>query len=221
MSQATQSTMMDGLWRENPALVQLLGLCPLLAVSNNAVNALSLGLASLSVLVLSNGAVALMRRWLREEIRIPMFVLCIATLVTIVERLLHAFFPTLYGVLGLFLPLIVTNCAIIARAEAYASKVALRLALIDGFAMGSGFTAALLAMGSVREVLAHGTWFAGAGQHWGAAFSALELKLFEPQQGLLVMALAPGGFLTLATLIAGKNWLSQRRAAQQLHTQAA
>lgn len=191
----------QGLWRNNPALTQILGLCPLLAVSNNSINALGLGVATVFVMVLANVLVAWSRRWIRPEIRIPVFVLLIAGAVTAVELLMQAFFYSLYQSLGLFLSLIVTNCAIIARAESYAVKQPVRYAAWDGLMMGLGFAWALLLLGMMREILAQGTLWAETEALLGRDFS---IQVFE-YQGVLLFALPAGAFIAFGFLLALKN----------------
>src|SRR5690606_33492273 len=167
----------EGLWRNNPALVQLLGLCPLLAVSNTAVNGLGLGLATLFVLTLSNLTVSLIRGALKPEVRIPVFVLVIASLVTAVELSMNAFFHELYTALGIFIPLIVTNCAIIARAEAFAARNAPLPSVLDGLTMGSGFASVLVVLGALRELVGQGTLLMGAEQLFGPVAAGWTLTL--------------------------------------------
>lgn len=200
-----------GLWSANTGLIQLLGLCPLLAVSNTAVNALGLGLATVLALTCTNTAIAAMRRLTRREIRIPAFVMIIAAVVTAIELSMHALLPELHGVLGLFLPLIVTNCAILGRAEAYASRNSPARAALDGFAVGIGFLWVLLLIGGIREVLGQGSLFAGAGTLIHAPF--LELQVGD-YHGVLIMALPPGAFIVLALLIAGRNRLMRWQAGR-------
>jgi electron transport complex protein RnfE len=173
-----------GLWYENPGLVQLLGLCPLLAVTTTFVNGLGLGIATLSVLVVSNAIISAMRRWIRREIRIPIYVLIIASLVTCTELVFKAWFPALDRSLGIFIPLIVTNCAIVARAEIFASRNSLGSSIIDGLVMGTGFALLLMAIGAFRELV---------GQAW------------------LLALLPPGAFFSLALAIAAKNAIDNRR----------
>ena len=147
----------DGLWKNNPGLVQLLGLCPLMAVTNNAINGLGLGMATIIALVASNVAISTVRHYIRPEIRIPAFIMIIAANVTIVDLLMNAFFHDLYVILGIFIPLIVTNCAVLGRAEAFASKHSPSEAALDSFMMGLGFTFVLITLGGLREVIANGT----------------------------------------------------------------
>jgi Na+-translocating ferredoxin:NAD+ oxidoreductase subunit E len=201
----------DGLWHNNPGLVQLLGLCPLLAVSNNVVNAVSLGLATLLVLTLSNTLVSAIRHSVRQEIRIPVYVMVIAALVTMVELLMNAYFQGLYEILGIFLPIITTNCAIMGRAEAFASRNRVLPAAFDGLMMGSGFLLALVVLGALREALALGTLGQGLHLLLGEAYRGVHLTLVPEFQGLLLAALPPGAFIGLGLLIALKNGLDQRR----------
>lgn len=202
----------EGLWRNNPALVQLLGLCPLLAVTGTAVNGLGLGLATLFVLVGSNLIVSLIRGALKPEVRIPVFVLVIAALVTTVELTMNAYFHALYNTLGIFIPLIVTNCAIIARAEAFASRNAPLPSVLDGLWMGSGFALVLVTLGAMREIIGHGTLFAGAEHLFGPAAADWELH-WPAYRGFLLAALPPGAFFGLGLLIAAKNAIDARRRA--------
>ena len=197
-----------GLWSGNAALVQLLGLCPLLAVSNNAVNALGLGVATLVALASTNLAISWLRGLAGREIRIPAFVLVIAAVVTAIEIAMHAWLPQLHRVLGLFLPLIVTNCAIMARAEAFAARQRPLAALLDGLAVGTGFLAVLLVLGLLREGLGAGTVFAGAGTLLG--LPSLEMSFASHYRGFLLAALPPGAFVLLALLIAARNRLQAR-----------
>lgn len=199
--------MKNGLWHNNQGLVALLGLCPLLAVTSTASNGLGLGLATLATLMITNLIVSVTRHWLRSEIRIPMFVLIIACVVTAIELLMSAHLHQLYLALGIFLPLIVTNCAIIGRAEAFASKNPVRQALIDGFAMGLGFMAVLVLLGCVRELIGYGTLFRGADSLFGPAAAGLTVTVFEDYRGFLLAILPPGAFVGLALLIALKNKL--------------
>ena len=198
----------DGLWRENPGLVQLLGLCPLLAVTGTFVNGLGLGVATMMVLMASNALVSATRRWIQPEIRIPIYVLIIASLVTCIELIFKAWFPALDRTLGIFIPLIVTNCAIVARAEIFASRNTVASSILDGLVMGTGFACLLMAIGAFRELL---------GQ--GSIFSRMDLLLGgEPVLGIiltdggwLLMVLPPGAFFSLALAIAAKNVIDRRR----------
>lgn len=200
----------QGLWKNNPALVQMLGLCPLLAVTNSVINALGLGLATLFVLVGSNVTVSIVRNWIPNEIRIPVFVMVIASLVTIVQLLMNAYTYELYQTLGIFIPLIVTNCAIIGRAEAFASKNSVRFAAYDGLMMGCGFLIVLLALGAIRELLGNGTLLQGAEQIFGETANNWHLTLFTPEQNFLVAILPPGAFIIMGLLIALKNKYDKR-----------
>jgi electron transport complex protein RnfE len=207
----------DGLWVNNPAFVQLLGLCPLLAVSNTVINGLGLGLATTLTLVASNVMVSMIRHWVRPEIRIPAFVLIIASTVTIIELSMNAWFHELYNILGIFIPLIVTNCAIIARAEAFASKNTVPSSFIDGLFMGLGFTAVLVTLGAMREVIGFGTLFQQAHLMFGEAARGFSITLFEDYRGYLLAILPPGAFIGLGFLIAGKNIIDKKRQAQEKH----
>jgi len=200
---SAKSILEYGLVSGNTGLVQLLGLCPLLAVSNNAVNALGLGLASLLALTLTNTVVASLRRLSRRDVRIPAFVTIIASVVTAIELSLRAWLPELYQVLGLFVPLIVTNCAIMGRAEAFASRHNPARAALDGFAFGLGFLWVLLLIGVVRELVGTGMVFAGSGTMLGMPW--LELTVLGDYHGFLPAILPPGAFIVLALLIALRN----------------
>lgn len=204
----------NGLWENNPALVQLLGLCPLLAVSGTVTNALGLGLATLLVLVGSNVTVSLVRNFVPSEIRIPVFVMVIATFVTLVELLMNAFTYGLFMALGIFIPLIVTNCAIIGRAEAYASKNNWQLSAIDGFMMGLGFTIILVLLGALREIIGQGTLFDGAQLLLGEWARSLRIELFAVDYPMLLAVLPPGAFIGLGFIIAAKNWIDGKREKQ-------
>jgi len=210
----------EGLWTNNTALVQLLGLCPLLAVSGTVVNALGLGIATTLVMAGSNVTVSLIRNLVRPELRIPCFVLVIASFVTAVELLMQAFLYDLYLVLGIFIPLIVTNCVIIARAESFASKNNVWRSLLDGLAMGAGFTAVLLLLGAIREILGHGTLLAQAELMFGEGAQWLTITLIDDYRGFLLAILPPGAFLVLGLLIAGKNVIDKRRAQRTTQTAA-
>ncbi|MCG2634249.1 MAG: electron transport complex subunit E [Gammaproteobacteria bacterium] len=203
----------DGLWRNNPAFTQLLGLCPLLAVTSSVINGLGLGLATMLTLVATNVTVSVIRRWVPSEIRIPVFVMVIAAVVTVIELLMAAYRYDLYKVLGIFIPLIVTNCTIIGRAEAFASKNSVDRSLMDGLAMGAGFTIALVALGAMREVIGQGTLFAQAELMFGEAGRGMTLHLIEDYRGFLLAILPPGAFMGLGLLIAIKNVIDRRMKA--------
>jgi len=197
----------NGLWKNNQAFVALLGLCPLLAVSNTVINGLALGLATTLTLALSNSSISLVRHTIQPEIRLPLFVLIIAGIVTIIELLMHAYFYELYKTLGIFIPLIVTNCAIIGRAEVFASKNNVLPSLVDGLAMGVGFSFALVLLGSIREILSSGRLFSQANLLFGDVASQWEIILLNDYSGVLIAALPAGSFIGLGLLIALKNSL--------------
>jgi electron transport complex protein RnfE len=197
----------------NAALVQLLGLCPLLAVSNSVVNALGLGLATTFTLTLTNGLVSLIRPLTRKEIRISLFVLVIAGVVSALEMVMNAYWHDLYLALGIFIPLIVTNCIIMARAESFASKNPLPKALADGFLTGLGFAAVLLIIGAIRELIGKGSLFSQADLLLGEWGKALELQLLPDYRGFLIAILPPGAFFVMAILVAIRNKLNARKAA--------
>lgn len=200
-----------GLNDQNPGLVQLLGLCPLLAVSTSLGNGLGLGLATLAVLVASNLGAALVGRFLPAEVRIAVFVLLIASLVTSLELALAAWLPGLHAALGIFLPLIVTNCLLLARAEAFASRQPVQRALLDGLAMGAGFMLVLVALGAAREVLGHGSLGRDLNVLLGLGTPASGWRLFDERHGLLLALLPPGAFILLGLMLA----LRQARRARQ------
>ena len=202
----------DGLWKNNPALVQLLGLCPLLAVSNTVINGLGLGLATILTLVASNGTVSLLRRHIPDEARLPVFVLIIASIVTIIELLMNAWFHELYLILGIFIPLIVTNCAITGRAEAFASRNPVGPALVDGLMMGLGFTAVLVLLGAMREVIGMGTLLSEAHLMFGEAARNMTITVFEDYRGFLLALLPPGAFIGLGLIVALKNVIDARQS---------
>lgn len=210
----------NGIWHQNTGLVVLLGLCPLLAVSGTVINALGLGLATILTLLFSNLAVSLARGALRPEIRIPAYVLIIASVVTVIQLLMQAWFYDLYRVLGIFIPLIVTNCAIIGRAEAFASRNAPLPSLVDGLATGLGFCLALLALGALREISGRGTLFSQARLMFGEFGERLELTVVPGHSGFLLAILPPGAFIGLGLLVAARNWLDSRRSAVRSEEQA-
>ncbi len=205
----------NGLWDNNPALVQLLGLCPLLAVSGSVVNALGLGLATMLVLVGSNTAVSLIRKTVSDAIRLPAFVMIIASFTTCTELLMKAFTFELYQILGIFIPLIVTNCSILGRADAFASKNAVLPAAVDGFMMGLGFALVLVVVGAIRELLGAGTLFADMHLLFGPFARDWTLQPFRDYPGFLVAVLPPGAFLVTGFLIALKNIIDERIKKQQ------
>jgi electron transport complex protein RnfE len=207
---AYRNILKDGLWTQNTALVALLGLCPLLAISNTVVNALGLGLATTLVLLTSNVAVSLVRHLVKPEVRLPVFVLVIACVVTTVELAMHAFLPGLYTVLGIFIPLIVTNCCVIGRAEAFAFKNRVAKAAVDGLAVGLGFTLALVALGALREAIGQGTLFAQADLLFGEFGRHLTVQLLDGYRGFLLAILPPGAFIGLGCMIALKNLFDAR-----------
>lgn len=211
----------DGLWHNNTGLVQLLGLCPLLAVSATVVNALGLGLATTLTLVASNVSVSLIRKVVRPEIRIPVFVLIIASIVTAIELVMNAWLHQLYLVLGIFIPLIVTNCSILGRAEAFASRNNPAKSAMDGLMIGLGFTGVLLALGAVRELLGQGTLFAHAQMLLGGWASGIRLDVIPHYHGFLLAMLPPGAFLGLGLLLALKNWIDARAARRRARAAAA
>ena len=200
----------NGLWSNNVALVQLLGLCPLLAVTSTAVNGIGLGIATLITLVLSNTLVSMIRGFIRNEVRLPVFVLIIACIVTIIELIMKAMFYDLYLVLGIFIPLIVTNCAIIGRAEGFASRNPVGVSALDGFMMGLGFLIVLSLLGGMREIIGFGTLFSQADLMFGEKAQVLMLVFNENYRGFLLAILPPGAFFGLALLIVVKNIIGSR-----------
>ncbi|GGO83163.1 electron transport complex subunit E [Marinobacterium nitratireducens] len=210
---------LDGLWHNNPALVQLLGLCPLLAVTGTVVNAMGLGLASTLVLTGSNLTVSLFRHFVPDSVRLPIFVMIIAAFVTSIELLMQAFTYELYQILGIFIPLIVTNCAIMGRADAFACKNPVGASVLDGLMMGIGFTAVLMVLGAMREVLGLGTLFSDMQLLFGPAAESWKITLVDDYSGFLFAILPPGAFVGMGLLIALKNIvdarLEERRRAQK------
>ncbi|OFZ67330.1 MAG: electron transport complex subunit RsxE [Betaproteobacteria bacterium RBG_16_56_24] len=211
---------LNGLWKQNAGVVQLLGLCPLLAISNSVVNALSLGLATTLVMALSGSGVAAIREVIPNEARIPVYVLLIAVLVTIVQLLINAYAYPLYLVLGVFLPLITTNCIVLARAESFASKNTALASALDGIAMGLGLTAVLVILGGIREIFGRGTLLSGIDLVFGETAKAWVITVVPDYHGFLLAILPPGAFITLGMLIALKNWLNLR-AEQKLKDSSA
>jgi len=208
----------NGLWHNNQALVALLGLCPLLAVSNTVINSLGLGLATTLTLILSNLLVSSLRQFILPEIRLPLFVLIIAGVVTIIELIMHAWFYELYKILGIFIPLIVTNCAIIGRAEVFASKNRIMPSILDGLAMGLGFSFALIVLGGFRELLGSGTLLTQADLLFGDATKDWKINVFDDNSGILLAILPPGAFIGLGLLIALKNAFELRLKATKSAT---
>jgi len=206
-----QKIIQDGLWDNNPGLVQLLGLCPLMAVTTNVINGLGLAIATLITLVASNVSISLIRQHLRPEIRLPVFILIIAANVTMIDLLIHAFFFDLYNILGIFIPLIVTNCIIIGRAEAFASRHQPFAAWLDGIMMGIGFGVVLIALGAMREIFAQGTLFDQAHLMFGEQAKQWKIVFSEDYKGFLLAALPPGAFMGLGFLLAGKNYIDKKR----------
>ncbi|ATC94190.1 electron transport complex subunit E [Pseudoalteromonas tunicata] len=215
MNTEFQNVTEQGLWKNNPALVQLLGLCPLLAVTATITNAMGLGFATLLVLMGSNITVSMVRNFVPKEIRIPVFVMIIAAFVTIIELLMNAYTFSLYQSLGIFIPLIVTNCAIIGRAEAFASKNTVILSAWDGFMMGLGFTLVLIVLGAMRELLGQGTLFDGAHLLFGQWATVLRIEVFQFDSQFLLAILPPGAFIGMGFLIAAKNIIDQQLKAKQ------
>lgn len=188
----------NGLLDENPIFVQLLGMCPTLAVTTSANNGMGMGLATTAVLIGSNIVISLLRKFIPDKVRIPAFIVVIATFVTIIDMFMHAYALDLYRSLGLFIPLIVVNCLILGRAESFASKNNIMSSIFDAIGMGLGFTIALTILGSVREII-------GAGSIFGIGIFG---KAFEPA---LIMILPPGAFLALGLLIALVNFISRKK----------
>jgi len=214
-----QTIIYEGLWKNNAGLVQLLGLCPLLAVTGTLVNGLGLGIATTLILISSNVTVSLIRHVVPNEVRLPIYVLIIASFVTAIEMLMKAFYYDLYLVLGIFIPLIVTNCAVIGRAEAFASKNSVDYAFVDGLMMGIGFTLVLVTLGGFRELLGYGTLFSQVELMFGESAKWMEVQVFENYKGFLLAILSPGAFFGLGLLVALKNWID-RYAAKKTQAQA-
>ena len=214
----------NGLWKNNPALVQLLGLCPLLAVTGSVVNALGLGLATMMVLACSNTAVSMIRNFTSDAIRLPAFVMIIASFVTCIELLMRAFAFELYQILGIFIPLIITNCSILGRADAFACKNKVLPSMYDGFIMGMGFACVLLVLGAMREIIGSGTLFDNMDLLLGPVAADWGIVLFENYPGMLLAILPPGAFIFTGLLIALKNIIDgsvqQRQRAKQAHKPA-
>jgi len=206
----------NSLWKQNPILSQVLGLCPALAVTTSFTNAFSLGLATVLVMAMSNFAVSSLRAFIPYEIRIPVFVLIIAALVTVVDLAFNAFLHDMYLVLGIFIPLIVTNCIVLARVEAFAAKNAVAASTLDGAMMGLGLTAVISVLGAARELIGQGTLFSGIDMLIPGAHELQILPADYP--GFLVSMLPPGAFILLGLMIAASNWLNHR-ASQRIPTE--
>jgi electron transport complex protein RnfE len=211
----------DGIWDNNIVFAQALALCPLLAVTGTASNGLGMGLASTAVMIASGMLIALFRGIITPQVRIPVFVLIIAELVSLVDMSMNAWVHDLHKVLGLFIPLIVTNCAILGRAESFASRQMVLPSIFDGLMMGLGFTLALVLLGAAREILGSGTLFANAALLLGSWASFLELELIPDYKGFLLIILPPGGFLVLGFLLAGKRLIDRALAERQAISMAA
>ena len=201
---------LNGLWKNNPAIVQLLGLCPLLAVTGTVVNAIGLGLATTLVLVCSNTSVSLIRNIVSDAVRLPAFVMIIAAAVTCIELLMQAFAYELYQILGIFLPLITTNCVILGRADGFAARNPLGPSMYDGFIMGVGFSAILVLLGGLRELTGTGALFANMDLLFGPDAANWKIVLVEGDQPFLLAILPPGAFIFTGLIIAVKNVIDDR-----------
>lgn len=222
MSQVKE-VIVQGLWKNNSALVQLLGMCPLLAVTSTATNALGLGLATTLVLTLTNLSISALRRWTPSEIRIPIYVMIIASVVSIVQMLINAYAFGLYQSLGIFIPLIVTNCIVVGRAEAVASKSSVPLSALDGMAIGLGATSVMVVLGSIREIIGNGTIFNGADQLLGPWAKTMHIQVVHFDSPMLLAMLPPGAFIGLGMLLAAKYLIDNKmkqRAALKAESQA-
>lgn len=215
MSMEYKTIVRDGLWDNNPVLAQQLALCPLLAVTTSATNGLGMGLSTTVVMVITGLIISLFREVVTQEVRIPVFILLIATTVTVTDMVMNAFLHDLYKVLGLFIPLIVTNCVILGRAESFASRHRVLPSMLDGLMMGLGFTLILVVLGASREIIGSGTLFANASLLLGNAFSFLELTIIPNYKGYLIMILPPGGFLMMGFLLAAKRVIDERAKRSQ------
>jgi electron transport complex protein RnfE len=203
----------NGLWKQNPGVVQLLGLCPTLAVTTTLVNGLSLGLATALVMAASNGAVSPVRRFIPDEIRVPVFILVIAAVVTVIDLSINAFALPLHQVLGIFIPLIVVNCIVLARVESFAAKNSPVPSVLDGFMMGLGLTMVLSLLGGMRELIGKGTLFSGIDLAFGPKAAQFIITVIPDYHGFLLAVLPPGAFIGLGLLIACRNWVELRREA--------
>lgn len=206
---------LNGLWKNNPAIVQLLGLCPLLAVTGTVVNAIGLGLATTLVLVCSNTSVSLIRNIVSDAVRLPAFVMIIAAAVTCIELLMQAFAYELYQILGIFLPLITTNCVILGRADGFAAKHSLGPSIYDGLIMGVGFSCVLVLLGALRELSGTGALFANMDLLFGPGAANWKVVVFDDYQAFLLAILPPGAFIFTGLIIAVKNLIDARIKARQ------
>ena len=210
MSSDYRRIVKDGLWDNNGVLAMLLGLCPTMAMTTSATNGFGMGLATAVVMAASSLLVALFRKFITQEVRIPVYILIVAAMVTVVDLTMNAWMHELYKVLGLFIPLIVSNCLPLARLEAFAAKEPVLPSLVDGVAMGLGFTLALTGIGAVREIFGSGTLFADASLLLGPSFKFMEMRLLPESTNMLVMILPPGGFLVAGLVVVGKRMLDLR-----------
>ena len=201
----------NGLWKQNPGVVQLLGLCPTLAMTTSMVNGFSLGLATAFVMAASNASVSPVRKWIPKEIRNPVFILIIAAIVTVIDLSMNAFLHPLHNVLGIFIPLIVTNCIVLARVEAFAAKNPTLPSALDGLMMGLGLAGVLALLGGIRELVGKGTIFSGIDLLLGPDAKSLVIHVIPDYHGFLLAILPPGAFIGLACLIAARNWAELRK----------
>ena len=206
-----KAAFIDGVWKQNPGTIQLLGLCPTLAITTSVVNGLSLGLATMLVMIIANASISPIRKFIPDEVRVPIFILVIAALVTIVDLTIHAYAEPLYKALGIFIPLIVTNCIVLARVESFASKNPTLPSFYDGLFMGLGLCIILVILGGMRELLGQGTLFSGFDLVFGKSLANITINMFDQYNGFLLALLPPGAFLGLALLIALFNWVDQKK----------
>jgi electron transport complex protein RnfE len=215
MSNSYKEITINALWKQNPGVVQLLGLCPTLAVTTTAVNGLSLGFATALVMAASNGAVSPVRKLVPSEIRVPVFILVIAALVSIIDLSINAFAQPLHKVLGIFIPLIVVNCIVLARVESFAAKNTFVPSVLDGFMMGMGGAMVLGLLGGIREIVGKGTLFSGLDLVFGPGAKQFVLTVVPDYHGFLLAVLPPGAFLGLGTLVALRNWAEIRKSEKK------
>jgi len=204
----------DGLWNNNVVFAQILGLCPTMAVTTSGTNGLGMGLATTAVLLASNVIISSVRNLVSPQVRIPVYIVLIAALVTLVDLSLNAWMHELYKVLGMYIALIVANCAVLGRAEAFAARQPVLASALDGLAMGLGFTLALTGIGLLRELIGAGTLFSQASLLLGPSFAFLEIQAIKNYGGALLMILPPGGFAVLGLLLAAKQWWERRQATR-------